>query len=610
MFHFHFHRSIYSSAERVSRRFFSAVAYLLALSLSGCAGLSGLPSAGESVSGGLGAGLSALTDMFSGDVRELKNLVNEGRLTEAQSLFDEHQEYFVQRWGGADGASAPPEVRLLAKHALDKDFREPINVALARLALIKDLSDRRRWAEVSEAWNEAERLLEALSNGALFKVTQNGGDEREALQRAIEPVRDLAEANKKAALLGYWEELQATSTVDSIPYIGPLTLKASDFSLSSEFQALALQRLLALKGREAYVNALKAKRPFLSMDSETQLDAHFVDMVQKDLRADGRISLAEFTTLMAMKTPFGHAEEGLLGLVRVGYADLSQSRQRSGPALEFPLRFRRDLALDLRAGEAVLIDEKALKEFDFVLVTDVAFAIALRESQQQQALESRYRSGTRQVTNPQYAQAKSEAGRAQAEYQRYLRNKKPLDCRGLSKAQCALVAYSSAGLEVYSEKAANDAQNALANTPRQLEEPVFTTYNYRRMVLRVKRVAQVPAVLIDVKAGNVHLHTHAFGQSQDFTLLSDLRADDLNRDAILSQGGASSEADVLAWAESAEEFSLAELFSADALKSFRVAPWRGAKTLVAMLNEASATAVSRGQRDDPPSVGGGSSAPP
>jgi prolyl-tRNA editing enzyme YbaK/EbsC (Cys-tRNA(Pro) deacylase) len=92
--------------------------------------------------------------------------------------------------------------------------------------------------------------------------------------------------------------------------------------------------------------------------------------------------------------------------------------------------------------------------------------------------------------------------------------------------------------------------------------------------------------------------------------LSDLRADDLNRDAILSQGGASSEADVLAWAESAEEFSLAELFSADALKSFRVAPWRGAKTLVAMLNEASATAVSRGQRDDPPSVGGGSSAPP
>ncbi|MCH1991118.1 peptidase S1, partial [Achromobacter xylosoxidans] len=127
-------------------------------------------------------------------------------------------------------------------------------------------------------------------------------------------VIQLAEAGKAQALESTFEDTLSQGR-HSAEFIGTHTFSESDYVGSSRFQTEVLAKLESHRSdKDAYHRQAVQLGPYLHEQSRKRVDDTYVEMVRKQLMADGHISLEEVSTLGRLQTPFGNGAEALAGL--------------------------------------------------------------------------------------------------------------------------------------------------------------------------------------------------------------------------------------------------------------------------------------------------------
>ncbi|HSV83487.1 MAG TPA: hypothetical protein VLK85_30175, partial [Ramlibacter sp.] len=119
------------------------------------------------------------------------------------------------------------------------------------------------------------------------------------------------------------------------------------------------------------------------------------------------------------------------------------------------------------------------RQHDLIVFLRFQEPMTERSEKSRQTLSSRFQSGTRTVSNPRYAEAVEEVAQAErtlaaAERARARSNK--ADSSGLGVAIAVLGAMTDSA----ARSSLDSARQNLANTPRTLQERVFTPYSYTR----------------------------------------------------------------------------------------------------------------------------------
>lgn len=536
---------------------------------------------------------TALTDFFSGEVREFKTLMNDGKTDQALSYFKDKASYFDERYAKSDG-NVPPEFTRLAEHVLTQEWQPSLLTGRLAVMNLFALGDTQARADARAAWKNATERQEVVEGSALFKITRVGRDEVAKLAQAREKLKERALAQKAEVLPKLMDEVLA-GTFASIPYVADLNLESAEFQASPGFQAVAMERLNAASSPAEVERLARRLHTFLSPENQSRADHRFAAVLRQGFMADGRISLDELGQLAQMKTPLGVAPDAIKGIVKVG---LASTVRRSG-SRGFSVTTQKDLAFDLENAAEALLKTRDASTYDFVYLVSVADAVAQRQVGSERPQFSRYRTGTDRERNPDHARARERVAEAQRNFNQARANAEGYRCaQGVSASYCRNVAIILGAAVVTSSNSLEEARRALASTPETLEKPRMASYQYRLTPHTVAKEVRGVTVLWDVKGKQAWLMPLAHKAQRSFEVVDGVHADDPERASLLNR--ADKERDVDQFAKEGIELPLSTLFPASRLGSAQKLAARDANAVLAMLDEEYARTA---PKDDPPGVG-------
>jgi serine protease Do len=183
-------------------------------------------------------------------------------------------------------------------------------------------------------------------------------------------------------------------------------------------------------------------------------------------------------------------------------------------------------------------DGPVVKTADIVILIDVAAARAEREITSYQDVGSEFLSGTRTVQNPDYNMAQNEVNNAQMKVQQTAMHSASVNAQYCNGLGCIGKALNQVAAGIAQGSAREGLERAMANlgvTPMTLEKPVYTPYKFRRVELDVTKEATVNYYAIDRTKNSYMRDTFDAKQSRSFKIAYNLHDADKNRRSHLSE---------------------------------------------------------------------------
>ena len=545
------------------------------LGLSGCVTTQG-GSGAASLLKPLGIETSAITDMLSSAMRDLRRHVNVGEFAQAEAVLLKERDYFSKRLSDSSQPT-PPELvtlgeRIWARH------QPAVEGAATRLSATQSTSDRTQWSHITRQLREARELDKRIDSDSAVALLKLGKPQRESLGGQIARVTQMARNGRSQGLALTFDEVLATGTHDGSYADG--TFDASDYRTTSEFQRRATL-LVATRTDKAALSAEARKlAPYLSNASQAAIDLHYVEAVKKELLADGRVTLEEMAQLSSIKTPFGTAASSLSSIVRVGYLDLTAASFKDRNIFDFEIAFKKDLPLTFAPADEGIFKTAAWPELDFIFVTDLAVAKVNREFKSRNSVKSRMLTGTRQDPNPGYVGAMSAHQQAMVEFQRAsLSAAQPKACTGWG---CFLIAAADAAATAATRKRVDEAASTLARTSQTLSIPVYGDYTYQSVDINTSKTVDVNYYVIDVRGRQILRNNFQVSDNARYNVAYNVRDDDPEKSSILRN--LKSEGEVTTWEKRPVEVSLSALFSEKGLRNAQTTPLGGVQSFLPSLS--------------------------
>jgi serine protease Do len=544
----------------------------------------------------LNLGVSDLTDAFSPQLRELKKLVAERKFTEADVLFNKEEAYFVKRFPQPE--ALPAELKVLSDTIWTARYDVKVQDAFARVDAIKTVGDSKSWPAATGALEAATRARDAIDSDRLMQLTNKGAQEREALNRQIQRVVGLAKASKQGAIASTFEAT-ASEGKHVADYVGAETITPSDYGASDAFQSLALQKISASPDRAAYFKHARVLGAYLSPATKTAVDTAFAELVRKELMADGQITLDEVSSLGNIKTPFGEGSEGLGKLVAIGYVDLTSSSFKDRNVFDFQISFKQDMAIGFAPATESVFTSADISRFDYVFVTDLSVAKVSRQFKDKKEAQSRVKTGSREVQNPEYVGAMSQYQQSMAEFQRaQISSAMPKYCQGWG---CALQALGDGLSQGVARSNVDRASANLARTSQTLSEPVYSAYAYQSVDINTTRSADVGYYVIDVKNKRILKSSFQINDNEIFNVAYNVRDEDPDKSSILRN--VKTEDEVAAWEKKPMTVNMSTLFSPENIRSASASPYKDLqsflKTISTRTYASAAPTFTQGQSKEP-----------
>lgn len=534
--------------------------------------------------------VSDLTDALSSRMRQVKKLVEDGKLEEAHTYFIAEQTYFAKRF--KDGKSMPREVGTLTDFVWTKSFKPDVDATMRALLAVQSVEDKAQWPAIARLLAEVSRIRMGIATETLLQVSKVGFMERDALEFQRKRITDLAMAYRQTALQTTFEDTLALGRHPAA-YVGA-DFGVSDYQVSPPFQELARKQVLASTDKTDYLKRAQALAAYLSTDSKQVLDRGYAELIRAEILADGQVTLDEMATLGAIATPFGGERRSLVSLVKMAHVNLSDVGGRNR-GLEFPIAFAADLDVEMvPTSEAVLVGGEIAK-FDYVLVTEPRMARIAREFRSKREQPSRVQTGTRQVPNPGYVQAISNHQKAMAEFQSaQISGAMPKFCRGLG---CALQGLADGLSEGAARSNVDRAATLLSQTPQTLGEPVYEPYTYQSVDISTSKATEFGYYVIDVKRKRIYRNSSRTVDTQVFNVAYNVRDTDPDKGSIMR--GTKSEEEVTAWEKYPFPVSLRNLFSTENLRAAAQTPFTDLRTFMKSLDSRIELAAAPARRAGP-----------
>lgn len=544
----------------------------------------------------LNLGISDLTDAFNPQIRELKKLVAERKLTEADVLFNKEHAYFVKRFQPPE--VLPDELKKLSDFVWTTRYQQKVRAAIVQLEAVQSIGDNKSWPATNLALKNVALAIEAIDNDRLLQLTKTGVTERQELDEQQKRVFTLAKENKQAAFESTFSSVTSEESHVS-EYIGSEVISSSDYASSVVFQSLALQKIKASPSRESYFKQATSLAPYLSQATKSTIDSDFAELVRKDLMADGRITLDEVSSLGRIKTPFGEGKEALSKLVTIGYVDLTSSSFKNRNVFDFQISFNQDMAIGFASATESIFTSADIARFDYVFVTDLSVAKVSRQFKDKKEAQSRVKTGSREVQNPEYVTAMSRYQQSMAEFQRaQISSAIPKYCQGLG---CALQAIGDGISQGTARSNVDRASANLARTSQTLLEPVYSAYAYQAVDINTARFADVNYYVIDVKNKRILKSNFQINDNEIFNVAYNVRDEDPDKSSILRN--VKSEDEVTAWEKKPMSVSMSTLFSPENIRSASSSPYKDLqgflKNLSTRVYASAAPTFTQGQSKEP-----------
>lgn len=166
-----------------------------------------------------------------------------------------------------------------------------------------------------------------------------------------------------------------------------------------------------------------------------------------------------------------------------------------------------------------------------VFVRPARIQVARNDSNSRQ-VSSQYRSGTRRVQNPAYAQAVAELAKAQENLASIRRA--AADAPSDTSSTLGILSAVIGGVSTASaESDVSDARQTLANTPQMVEEAVLAPYNYPAKTVSVRQSVAIRYAIYDTGTGKVSTGSTDRIWKKTFEVVDQVHAEDPNRASIM-----------------------------------------------------------------------------
>lgn len=563
----------------------AVVVVAAALSLSGCATPQGAGDSTAPLFKPLSISTSAVTDIFSPQMRELKKDVEAADYDAAEALLLKEAEYFEQRLSSQDHALTP-ELTLLRDHLWVAQYQSRFQQAIQQLSAVNSVLDKTQWPRLSGQFEAARKVFNAANEDDAVRMLRAGAEPREALDKQLRRIAALAVASRSAALALTFEHTLATATHETTYPAAPF--EANDYRDSATFQTRLLEHVLAASPLDRLKERAVKFTAYLSGASKSSIDKRYLELVKQQFLADSRISLDELSLLAVVKAPFGGGGDALSKMVRVGYVDLTSASFKNRNIFDFEISFRRDLPLSFVPADESVFSSVDLSGYDYIFVTDLAVAKVSRLFKSRNPVHSRVQTGSREEPNPAYVTALTNYQKAMTEYQRaQLSAALPKACVGFA---CALQGLADGIAQGTARRGVDEASATLAHTSQSLTTPVYSPYIYESVDINTTKTADVNYFVIDVKGRQVLRNNFQLTDHEAFNVAYNVRDEDPDRTSILRN--VKSEEEVTTWEKRPLEVSLAALFNADSIRTARTEPFASMPSFLASLTTRAAVTAS------------------
>jgi hypothetical protein len=156
-----------------------------------------------------------------------------------------------------------------------------------------------------------------------------------------------------------------------------------------------------------------------------------------------------------------------------------------------------------------------------------------RNEKSRQTLSSRYPSGMRTVNNPRYAEAVEAVARAERSLAYAQAQVQASSGKGESSNLGIVIALLGAVTDSAARSSLDKARQNLADTPRALQERVFTNYTYTRALQHIRKSYGVKFAIHDPGTGETYVDEVRPGRDRDFTVVEGVNASDPDAATIL-----------------------------------------------------------------------------
>lgn len=558
----------------------------IAALLSGCVTTQGggLAASSATESPSFGMDTTGLKDMFSSEMRAVKQLVETGKLDEAEASFLKDAEYFKRRLTDVS-KPLPPDLQKLGEHVWAKHYERHVAGTLRRLEEVTSFVEIAKWDDQSKTLKFSYQLRDTLDHDVAVNLLRLGVQSREALTAQLQRVNELSRASRAAALASTFEGVIKTGRHPQA-YPG-IPFDSADYRQAPGFQEAAMRHLSQLPNRAELTTEARRLDSYLSTQSKEAIDRRFAELFRGEVLADGKVTLEEMADLSDSKTPFGGATEQLSSAVRVGYVDLTSASLKNRNIFDFEISFKKDLSLTFSPADESVFHSGNWGSYDYLFVTDLGLAKVNREFKSRTSVKSRVQTGERETPNPYYVEAMTRYQRAMAEYQRsQLSAAIPKACAGWG---CALQAIADGIAQGAAQRQVDEASRLLAATSQTRTEPVYSPYEYESVDVNAVKTVDVNYFVIDVKGRRIFRSNFQVNDQENFNVAYNVRDADPDRASIMRNVKA--EEEVTAWEKLPIEVPLSALFSAKNLSTAKMTPLTDVPAFLASLSSRNAVAA-------------------
>lgn len=494
----------------------------IALISSGCqtTGSSGL----ASLTGGSGSGYTIFFDQ--GD--DLSEKVEAGDWRGARSVFNSHVSYFQKN---RDDAGVMTAARRLAENESARLMPNAIS-AIQSLESVKPPVQRSQWEEVKRKFDSARDVRAEITSSPILNFFERRPAEVTKIDAELERITSVLEAGAGDAFGGY--PVFAESDFFE-KYPGEVD-RAETIRAASGAVVLRAER----RSWQDVATFLKAYGE--GMDERTRKLFASVVLSSRIGGETGNLKtvIAAIRDVRAVGIDVGELENPSIGFVEV----TSQTLLNEGQ-IEFPPSVDVDLPFPFqKASLDAALSDRQLKNFDYLVVLDVAVARTARRVANQRPIDSQYQSASKTERNPAYTRAQLDVQQAQ-QVQMQAKMRTAQGCIGCGLIPALMVAAVNAEREKTANAAYQNAASRLTSTSETIEVPIYSDYRFNVAKVQARKTLDMNYYVIDSGKRTMFKSTVTVEESEAFDIAYQLHDKDKNRKKHAASYN--SEADATEW---------------------------------------------------------------
>jgi serine protease Do len=496
----------------------------------------------------------------------IEQLIKEGKLQDADSVFDLQRNFFTPKKKNQETES--PLAALFASSETDKP-KNPVPEILAD-AITKEISPRAEEAiqnlpnskdwplEISE-WKFVENAIDQANFVVKEFEVYTVFNEPSRRPKVFTDLRDQLSALKQTINQSKEGLFEKHSLLDGLNFFAHFPLKRGLGEFFNDKQKLWLSKVEGLNA-DQLATVFRDYKPWLSTDLQQRMGiSHFKSTLSTKSKST-KANLRQIIAAIKATKETGLPLDKVPGL-NIAFIEVTSKTLLKEGQIDFSSTVDVDLPFEVtKAGLDDALINPAAKSSDYLVVFDVALAKAKRRVIGMKKMPSKVLVGHRTDPNPQYNVVQNEVNNARLNVQQAAMGKMSADsqfCQGLG---CFGKLIGQMAAVVAQSKANKKLQNTMArlnSTPMTLETPIYEKYNFDKASVKASKSMTVHYYVIDRPNNSYLKSTFDIKEEESFEVAYRIHKDDPNKYSHLSS--LDKEEDVVDWEDAAVSIKLSQL---------------------------------------------------